>query len=216
MWLSHETIVFQACSHMICNRCTYPDYVTSDFDFVHCSPGWRVSSSCQSWIFSSNETIFDILSFSCNKQNRTTEQNRTEDRTARRGPRSANMIQCKNEETLEQLLLSFYTLMISKHTNHTLANKFPLISSSIKKHMLSPSMKKFMLSASRWTIITCRLLAAWYKGSLAADADITERLERAGCSRRRIHKSFRGRSWRRQSKVPKLLDPLQYAILSHG
>jgi len=51
------------------------------------------------------------------------------------------MIRCKNEETLEQ----FYTLMISKHTNHTLANKFPRISSSIKKHMLSPSMKKFML-----------------------------------------------------------------------
>jgi hypothetical protein len=78
-----------------------------------------------------------------------TEQDRTEDRTARRRQRSANMIQCKNEETIEQLVPSFYTLMISKHTNQTLANKFPLISSSIKKHMLSPSMKKFILSASR-------------------------------------------------------------------
>jgi hypothetical protein len=80
--------------------------------------------------------------------------------------------------------------MISKHTNHTLANKFPLISSSVKKHMLSPSMKKFILSASRWTIITCRLLAAWYKGSLADDADITERLERAGWSRRSNSQKF--------------------------
>ncbi len=191
---------------MICNRCTYPDYVTSDFDFVHCSPGWTVSSSWQSW---NCLPMTRSSTFSASPAINRTEQDRTEDRTARRRQRSANMIQCKNEETIEQLVPSFYTLMISKHTNQTLANKFPLISSSIKKHMLSPSMKKFILSASRWTIITCRLLAAWYKASLGDDADITERLKRAGCSRRSDSQKFQG-------KIMKTPDPLQYAILSYG